>query len=326
MSTGTKAPTFGAMLRGRRFGVTLIAIPLLAAIWFITYFPWTQLTGAAISLSSHAGLSNPYASSDTAPIGQKVAVIVENRPLSNLVPLILHFSNVLGPSWPIVLYTGGNLELQTLLGNSIPFQRAIRDGRVQPRSLPSDVKLDDHEEISAFFTQPRFWEELAPAKHVLMFQSDSILCSNSEQSVEDYLEYDFIGAPIAPGNGQGFNGGLSLRNRELMLDISTTYSWKGERNTQRFSSLEQCVEDWPCLKWEDQWFVHKMKEVGHRGKLAQKAVAAKFSVETVWADRPLGYHQVERWNKDRMEEVEAWCPEYKMATNDLMVNHHLPGA
>lgn len=41
-----------------------------------------------------------------------------------------------------------------------------------------------------------------PASHVLLFQGDSIICSNSDQHMEDYLKFDFVGAPIGPGHSQ----------------------------------------------------------------------------------------------------------------------------
>ncbi|PVH89036.1 hypothetical protein DL98DRAFT_508872 [Cadophora sp. DSE1049] len=252
---------------------------------------------------------------------KNVAAIIEDRPLSNLAPLLLHFSSVLGPTWPIVLFTSEN----TLLNQSIPFQRAVNEGRISLRSLPSDIHFESHRAVSELLTIPWFWEQLAPAGHVLLFQADSILCANSDKRVDDFLEYDFVGAPIEVptqginGHGEGLNGGLSLRNRTMILDIVTKSSWKTEMDDGTISQ-EGCVTKKPCLKFEDQWFYHKMKEIPG-SRLPTKEVAATFAVETVWYDRPLGYHQVERWNADKMDRVATWCPEYKMATTELIVKH-----
>jgi len=70
---------------------------------------------------------------------------------------------------------------------------------------------------------------MAPAKHLLMFQSDSMLCSNAARSVDDFFEYDFIGAPIAEHLGEGMNGGLSLRKRETMLRILDEWDWEKDK-------------------------------------------------------------------------------------------------
>lgn len=56
-------------------------------------------------------------------------------------------------------------------------------------------------------------------------------------------------------------------------------------------------------------------------KLPSVEVASQFAVETIWYDTPLGFHQVERWNAGKMAEVASYCPEYAMATTDLLVKH-----
>lgn len=248
-----------------------------------------------------------------------VAVIIEDRSLSNLTPLILHFSSVLGPTWPIVLFTSG----KSLVNHSTSFLQAVEQGRISVRSLPEDINLKERTAISELLTTPWLWEQLAPAGHVLLFQADSILCANSKLRMDDFLQYDFVGAPIDvpvegnAGHGEGYNGGLSLRNRSMILDIVKRYSWKGEKAEGKIFQ-EGCVTKAPCLKFEDQWFYHKMKEIPG-AHLPSKEVASTFAVETVWYDTPLGYHQVERWNSDRMDQVARWCPEYKMANADLVL-------
>lgn len=123
--------------------------------------------------------------------------------------------------------------------------------------------------------------------------------------------YDFVGAPIdpnlgAPGFNAGFNGGLSLRNRSMTLDIIKATSWKEEIDKSDHP-------DDPKIRFEDQWFYGKMKEIGAR--LPTIETANKFSVETMWYDRPVGYHKIATWNMGRLEEIDRYCPEHRMATN-----------
>jgi hypothetical protein len=249
-----------------------------------------------------------------------VAAIIEDRPLSNLVPLLLHFSSVLGPGWPVVLFTSEGNE-----PNSLAFRRAVEDGRISVRYLPADVQFAKHQAVSEFLTTLWFWEQLAPAGHIFMFQADSIVCTNADIPVDDFLEYDFVGAPIdvpknpPNGHGEGYNGGFSLRNRSMILDIVNKFSWQAEKDAGKISQAG-CVTQEPCLKFEDQWFYHKMKEMPE-ARLPTREVASHFAVETVWYDTPLGYHQVERWNSDKMDKVAQWCPEYVLATTDLLVKH-----
>jgi hypothetical protein len=100
------------------------------------------------------------------------------------------------------------------------------------RFLPPDNPLNTHASKSDSFDKPWFWEQLGSAEHVLLLQADSILCSNWDQKVDDFLQYDFIGAPVDEerGFGMGCNVGLSLRNRTKFPEISNTYSWQVERH------------------------------------------------------------------------------------------------
>jgi hypothetical protein len=91
--------------------------------------------------------------------------------------------------------------------------------------------------------------------------------------------------------GNGYNGGLSLRNPELFLRIA-----REEVFDARFP--------------EDQWFFAKCVERGAR--LPERDVAGRFAMETIYYDEPLGYHQPQRWWGTRMDEIEEWCPEVKM--------------
>ncbi|RDL39734.1 uncharacterized protein BP5553_04074 [Venustampulla echinocandica] len=250
---------------------------------------------------------------------RKAAAIVENRPLDNLIPIILHFSSVLGPEWPIHVFTN-----EDNIGNfseSTPFQRQVADGRFHVQTLPRGEALNTHASVSGFFTKPWFWEQLAPYEHILIFQADTIICSNSPQKVEDFLEYDFVGAPIddARGMGMGYNGGLSIRNRTKCLEITNSYDWQVERHGDGSQGN---------VDYEDQWFSKKMRELpkqldGRPGaNLPPADIAMKFSVETMWYDKPLGYHQPNVWQNDHMAEIHKWCPEYRMCTTETFADHN----
>ena len=46
------------------------------------------------------------------------------------------------------------------------------------------------------------------------------------------------------------------------------------------------------VSFEDQWFYSRLKE---RGANLPSEVARTFAVETIYYERPLGYHQPQRW-------------------------------
>jgi hypothetical protein len=171
----------------------------------------------------------------------KAAVIIETRFRTNLIPLILHFSTVLGPTWPILVYTSA--ESVGLFSASAALSRYLHSGVIQIRILPQTILFTNSDSVNAFMTKPWLWESLAPAEHILIFQSDSMLCANAARSVEDFFEYDFVGAPIAAHLGVGYNGGLSVRKRSTIMRILEQWNWEEtKKEGDRF---------------EDQWFYQR---------------------------------------------------------------------
>ncbi len=217
--------------------------------------------------------------------------------LDNLVPLILHFTMALGPSWQVVLFI---LESEWKAPESIHFQRAMDAGHVQVRFLPPGTDLTDWEVVSWFMTRPWLWEQVQSASRVLLFQTDSIICTNSNWAAEDFLEWDFIGAPLDPAwDQEGYNGGLSLRNPKLILEILANSSHDFD---------EKWAANRSDLYVEDRWFYQQMKQLPH-AKLPSIEIAKQFSTETIWNERPLGFHKPRVWNPRHMGEIQKYCPE-----------------
>lgn len=69
----------------------------------------------------------PVHSPDTLISKQQAAVIVENRVLANLIPIILHSSSVPGPEWPVYVVTSE--ENQRILLQSFPIKKGLSAGR-----------------------------------------------------------------------------------------------------------------------------------------------------------------------------------------------------
>lgn len=230
------------------------------------------------------------------------AVIIETRVTPKLVSVMLHFASVLGPNWPVVLYT---LEDGWATPTSAPLARALASDRVRVRHLPPNTTFPSHHSVSLFLTRPWLWEELQSAPRVLLFQTDSVVCANANATIDDFADWDLIGAPIAPGYGSGYNGGLSLRNPRLMRDIARLHG-RGFESGSEGGAPGVRNED----KFEDQWFYGKAQEMGAR--LPSPDLAREFAVETVYYEKPWGFHQPARWQQSHMSDILAWCPEVGM--------------
>lgn len=241
-----------------------------------------------------------------------IAAIIETRPLANLVPLISAFASVLGPDWTFRVVHG--MENIELLSKSPLIQRLINSGHLKLIQLPQEVNLTTFTGVNHFYTNPWLWTNLAPAEKVLIFQADAMLCANSLRTIDEFLEYDFIGAPFNVTGGFSYNGGLSLRSRRMMLEISSsaTHPIGGQ--------------------FEDQWFVEKMRELPRKASgepganLPGFQVAKHFSTETIWEERPFGVHQVSRWHPEKLDDLKTWCPEYAMTIRGALASPLQPEA
>ncbi|KXH45354.1 hypothetical protein CNYM01_08573 [Colletotrichum nymphaeae SA-01] len=189
----------------------------------------------------------------------KVALLVENRANPILAPLMLHFISVVPPDWRFRFM--GSVESVKSINSSVAIREQVAAGKLDLTYIPSNMSTAGQEMISRFLTNLWLYETvLQPAEWLLVFQTDSILCANSKQNINDYLEYDWIGAPWNPGGRWGGNGGLSIRRVSAMIDIL--------RNQKRVDGSEP----------EDVWLAERL---AHRpgSKVANGTVSLTFSGE-----------------------------------------------
>jgi hypothetical protein len=176
----------------------------------------------------------------------------------------------------------------------------VKSGQVKIIELPSWATLEGYEAISGFLASEWFWTQFEPAERMLLFQTDSILCANSGRRVEDFFEYDFVGA-AHPYIKDAFNGGLALRNVPLSKQV-----------VSKWDIADDVVNGTHFGLFEDVWFWDRMKSLGGRFPTPEKA--GEFAVDFIWAERPLGYHGINRgMHEERLEEIYAWCPEAALA-------------
>jgi len=185
-----------------------------------------------------------------------------------------------------------SLENEYVFKYSASFQKYLATGRFKLTLIPYHTVFKTGDDFSEFMTKRWIWDQLAPASHVLVFQLDAMICGNSNLRVEDFFQYDMIGAPMS--ENWGANGGLSLRRREKMLEAIEKFNWK----------------DNPVP--EDVWFLDRLYQIPNT-TLPSVETSKTFSVEQYWNPRPLGYHQGFYHHKLNGSKINNWCPENKMA-------------
>ena len=175
------------------------------------------------------------------------------------------------PEWKFKFM--GSPEAVNFMESNIMIRRLQLSGKLDVVPLPSNYSLSSRETISQMFTDSHLYRDLlAPAEHLLVFQPDSIFCANAPKTLNDFLEWDWIGAPWSKTAQYGGNGGLSLRKVSKILQVL-------EREKRKNGDGEL----------EDLWLSNRLNRLPN-ARMAVANVSKTFSVESVWDETPLGYH------------------------------------
>jgi len=152
----------------------------------------------------------------------KVAVIVETRKHKALPFVLDNVMSVLPEDWDLQIFHGSN-NLDYI--NEVISENQYLGGRdFFCNDLEIDTITADDSSLEIMLTED-FWNKVV-GETVLYFESDTMLCPNSEYKVEDFEHFDYIGGYW--GNELGMldndytrvmNGGLSIRKKSYMLDI-----------------------------------------------------------------------------------------------------------
>lgn len=147
--------------------------------------------------------------------------------------------------------------------------------------LYKDDTITSINDYNKLLTSIEFWEKFEEEK-VLIIQHDSGLLRTG---IEEFFQYDFIGAPIKHCAFPAMNGGLSLRTPNAMIE---------------------CIKDTPYNPNihgnEDIYFCYQLKKLGYN--LPSKEISSKFSVETIYALGAMGYHAIDKWlTKEQCETI-----------------------
>jgi len=200
----------------------------------------------------------------------KVALMIEARPIPHLVPQILHMISVLPPDWRF-MFIGSNKSVISV-SRSFATQYQEANGKLDLVVLPKPWSIDSKEGVYRLLTDLRFYDEFLPEVEWLMkYEADSIMCARSDDSLNDWLDYSWAGAPRSANDRFAGNGGLSLRRISAVRQILNFQA--------RYNDTDP----------EDEWFGKRLT-VLPGAKVASGAQEDHFSVESIWHDKPMGYH------------------------------------
>jgi hypothetical protein len=187
------------------------------------------------------------------------AVIVEPRILPYLEFVIKNIIYFL-PKWSIyIFHSDMNKDFIKSITNNAQNIHYIN-------FTPENINIKQYNKLLLSLA---FWQ-LISAETILIFQSDSYI---RRHGIEEYLKYDYIGAPwdICKAEYQSGNGGFSLRKKSVMIKIL-----KDNLNTN--------IKD-----NEDIFFGKELVKMG--AFLPPISESMKFSVESIYYNNPVAVHK-----------------------------------
>ena len=205
----------------------------------------------------------------------KLAVIVEPRADPFLVQIVNHYLDTLPTDWRVQIFHG-DLN-KTLLA---PFTKYPR---VKLTHLP--ITNLTREEYSRLLLFPEFYQSCS-GQHLLFFQLDTCLNPKHVNKLNNYLQYDYVGAPwkkmrslLNPSKFLHIgNGGLSLRRRQTMIKATSLLELPRHREL--------------IGHHEDQVICSILySRLLSNVKLPPINLAREFSVESIPHPDPIGVHQ-----------------------------------
>ena len=149
---------------------------------------------------------------------KKVAVIVETREHKALPFVLQNVMSILPKDYSLQVFHGNNnIDYVKETTNKL-------DCEVFLTNLKIDKISADDSSLEIMLTK-KFWSKVK-GETVLYFECDTMLCPNSDNKIEDFEHFDYIGGywgnPLGTMSNKYdrvMNGGLSLRKKSFMLDI-----------------------------------------------------------------------------------------------------------
>ena len=207
------------------------------------------------------------------------AIIIEPREHHALEFVLNNFLENLSEQWDFIIFHGNkNINFINNLFNTTLIKYK---NRVKLINLKVDnLTIKDYNNL---LVSKDFYNYI-PTEVFLIFQTDTLICNNYKDLINDFIEYDYSGAPWKD-NIVG-NGGLSLRRKSKMLEIIGSCKYKNEPEDVYFSKgCNNIIINKPDVK-----------------------DAKNFSIEMIYNDVSFGVHKP--WlfiNKKKLENKNNFC-------------------
>ena len=216
------------------------------------------------------------------------AIIVEPRCHDALEFVLKNFYDNLSDEWKFIIFHGENnkeIILNICCKYFNPKRLLLVNLKVDNLTPQQYNKLFYTEELYDYISTDTF----------LVFQTDAIICTTYKELINDFLKYDYVGAPWSHFNHVG-NGGLSLRKKSKMLEILKI---KKENNKIFDTNGKYINEDVTFSLSHDTDNIHIYKPTVEKAK--------EFAIESIYNNKSFGIHKA--YNYMNISEISKWCPD-----------------
>ncbi|RCI15115.1 hypothetical protein L249_6618 [Ophiocordyceps polyrhachis-furcata BCC 54312] len=291
----------------------LLILGSLALTWYLAFLAPPYQHAVQIEVSSRiskarrrlVGLPSEFNSS-------KVAMLIEPRPLPQLVPLTMHMVAVVPPDWSF-LFIGSPWSVYNV-GRSPAVRHQQALGKMTLATLPKPWAMQTREDVYRLLTDMRFYDEFLPGvEWVFKYDHDCILCANSPWSLDDWLDWSWAGAARSDKDEFPGAGGLTLRRVSAV------------RRVLGFQSRLNDSEP------EDEWFGKRLSAMP--GEKVAAEPRSPFAVRDMLTERPMGYQvqadgpsiEASVWKRrDVRRKTLEYCPELSMLMDMKLERERCP--
>ena len=219
-----------------------------------------------------------------------------------MIPVVLNFINILPDEWKIKIFHGKSAYNYIYYSDLKDY---IDSNKIFLQQL--DVDNLNAYTYSDLLKSKKFWEDCL-VENILIFQTDSVLCKNSEFNINDFLDFDYIGSAWwwnvknQNDNYHGGNGGLSFRKKSSMIECINAFP--PVKTTGNVNILAE--------RYEDVYFIQALFNLNK--KISTKEESKKFGIQSFYDKyKSFGTHRfydfLSKKQKDLFLEK---CPEGKI--------------
>ncbi len=196
---------------------------------------------------------------------------------------------------PVHLFVG---EENAEMLNGRFFANAMDRGDLYVSRLA--VAALDLSTYNGLLLSPEFWDALIGQEKAVCFQTDSCFCPQSEYSLSDFKDYDYIGSDWRERRRNGLTvaggcGGFSLRDIPSSCEAVTRFD----------------TGQW--IGGEDDFFAFHLELLGKR--VAKQKARAQFCTQSRYEYPSLAAHRVKTMGAAERMRFFEYCPEAMMLLN-----------